>query len=146
MFDGIPELLVIPPEPDSNFLAPDAIKSPERRSSRFFPVPIRGGSRRSIREISQAGSQVTSPVKQSTFQIAAKILSSKMVPLHLQSPQKSSPLMYPRSYHIQKKTIITSKLVGQCFIQAKPHFWDCLAKSKSTEGKVFGVNSRKMLR
>jgi hypothetical protein len=146
MFDGIPELLVIPPKPDSNFLVPDAMKSPERRNSRFFPVPTHRGSRRSNREISQAGYRVASPVKRSTFQVAAKILSCKMVPLHLQSRQISSPLMSPRNYHFQKKTIITSKLIGQNLIETRPHFWDCLAKSKSTEGKVFGVTSRRMLR
>jgi hypothetical protein len=146
MFDGIPELLVIPPKPDSNFPAPDAMKSPERRNSRFFPVPIRCGSRRSIRELSQAGSRVASPVKGSTFQMAAKIHSCNMVPLHLQSPQISSPLISLRNYHFQQKTIIWSKLIGQNLIEARPHFWDCLAKSKSTEGRVFGVNSRRMLR
>jgi hypothetical protein len=142
MFDGIPELLVISPKPDSNLLAHNTMKSPERRNSRFIPVPTRRGSRRSTREISQAGSRFASPVKGSTFQMAAKFHSCKMVPLHLQSPQISSPLMSPRNYHFQKKTIITRKLIGQNLIEARPHFWDCLAKSKSTEGRVFGVNSR----
>jgi hypothetical protein len=142
MFDGIPELLVIPPKPDSKFLAHNTMISPKRRNSRFIPAPTRRGSRRSIREISQAGSRFASPVKGSTFQMAAKFHSCKMVTLHLQSPQIRSHLMTPRNYHYQKKKEITSKLIGQNLIEARPHFWDCLAKSKSTEGRVFGVNSR----
>jgi hypothetical protein len=147
MFDGIPELLEIPPKPVSNFPAPDVMKSPERRSSRNVPVPARFGSRKNSRESSQAGSLVASPTKRSTFQLAAKNLSGKMLPIHLQSPQIMSPFPSPRDSHFQKKTINSQKLVAPDLRDsARPHFWDCLAKSKSTEGKVFGINSRKMLR